>query len=160
MAMPVEERHAAAAIRVLPDGTREHQIETLEFRRNLIMVLKEILDVFLSVVGFELDGSPNHLLAIDVAFAWLQKGDWLDVGNGIDAARCVLDEFPAFRAHVAFESTSYCRSAHQELATQKSHGALFSAELVDDRFDLPQIQFAVFHDFLLLGCLPLASHCS
>lgn len=103
---------AAVATRVLPDRSREDEVVLPPFLRDLVLMLQDPLGVFVAEIGIELlAGSPNHLLAVDGALALLQERDRLKVLHCGDAARGVLEERPAFLAHVAGEDGGLLETA-------------------------------------------------
>ena len=103
-AIPVEIRNAAEAIGALPDRSRESEVIVPPLFRDLVLMLLQPLCIFMAEVGLELDSSPtDHLLASDSILVLLQNRDHLQIGNGGDAQRDVLQQCPAFLTHVAGE---------------------------------------------------------
>ena len=104
VAVPVQTRHAPVAVTVLPNGSREDQVELLEFGRDLVLMLQQPLGILLAVVGIQLDTRPTyHLFATDGALALFQERNLADGGG--EAVRSVLQQRPALLAHIALEVT-------------------------------------------------------
>jgi hypothetical protein len=91
-----------ATVREAPGSTGEDEIEPLPFFGNLVSLAQQELGVELPSLVAELFGTPDHLIAINAAFALVQEPCQFQLlGAG---AIGVPHERPAISGAIVFEA--------------------------------------------------------